>query len=86
MQEHISQQRPRLHQELGQRGRQFQIQQPGSDIPVEEHQKHAHQGSHDKYAYIYIDQLQADTASLKIMFQIRNKTAHCYSFFANAKS
>ena len=55
MQEHVSQQRPRLHQELRQRGRQFQIRQPGSDIPIEKHQKYAYQSSHNKYAHINID-------------------------------
>ena len=39
---------------------------------------------HHKNTYIDIYQLQADIATLEIILQIRNKAAHCYSFFANA--
>ena len=83
MQEHISHQRPWLFQELRDTCRQLQALQPGIAPIIEKHQEDTHQGGHDKHAYINIYKLQADVAPVEPVLQIRNKTAHCCSFFAN---
>ena len=83
MHEHIGEQRPRLQDEAGERGRQRQqLEYPGC-TPVEQLQQDVYQSRRYKNAYIDVYKLYKDISPAKGFFKISYNMSHDCCFFSS---